>query len=144
MGTVRSSGAKKALIFIDGASRGNPGPAAVGVVIQNGKGEVLKALSSRIGTATNNTAEYLALVVALQQALMMGLREIEIRSDSELLVKQYLGEYKVKEDSLKQFFLLVMHLRRGFDKLIVKHIPREENKLADREANRALDQELFL
>ncbi len=134
----------KAVVFIDGASRGNPGPASAGVVFKSAKGEVLKSLSLKIGTATNNIAEYMALVFALQEAMMLGVAELEICSDSELLVKQCKGEYKVKEDSLRLLFLIAKHLRGGFKHFTIRHVPREENKLADQAANKALDEELFL
>ena len=134
----------KVTVFIDGASRGNPGPASIGVVFQDGKGVTLKTLSEKIGVATNNTAEYFGLIFALQEALMMGVKEIEIFADSELLVKQCRGEYKVKEESLKQLSALVKHLRQGFKKITIAHVPREQNKLADREANKALDEGFLL
>ncbi len=136
--------ASKTIVFIDGASRGNPGPSSIGVVFQEKGGEILKRISSRIGTATNNTAEYFALLVALQEALIMRIEELEVFTDSELLARQFNGEYKVKENSLKLFSYLASHLRQGFKALTLKHIPREQNKLADEEANKALDKEFFL
>ncbi len=132
------------IAYVDGASRGNPGPASAGVVIQHASGATLKTLSTRIGTATNNIAEYCALILAMQEALILGVKELEVRTDSELLAKQFNGEYKIKEDSLKNLSTLIRHLKRGFEKVTVVHVPREQNKLADREANRALDQDLFL
>ena len=132
------------IAFIDGASRGNPGPASVGVVFQDKKGQTLKTISQKIGFSTNNVAEYSALIFAMQEAIIMGVRELSVFTDSELLAKQYNGEYKIKEDSLKLLAFFVKHLREGFEKITVRHVPREENKLADREANRALDQEFFL
>ncbi len=134
----------KALIFIDGASRGNPGPAAAGVVIQTADGEILKTLSKRIGKTTNNIAEYFSLIFALQEALKMRFAEIEVFTDSELLARQYSGEYKVKDDLLKLFFLVIMNLSEAFKKVTVSHIPREKNKLADAAANKALDDGFFL
>ncbi len=134
----------KTIVFIDGASRGNPGPASVGVVFKNEKGEVLKNISTKIGIATNNTAEYYALIIALQAAIMMRTNELEVFTDSELLARQCQGVYKIKEDSLKLLSVLVRHLRQGFKKVTVSHVPREQNKLADLEANKALDQEFFL
>lgn len=132
-------------VFVDGASRGNPGPASVGVVFQDAEGDVIKTISKSIGVATNNTAEYTALILALQEALMSGWKELKVFTDSELVAKQFAGEYKIKEPSIKLLFLLVSHLRQGFKKLTVTHVPREENKLADLEANKALDQgEFFL
>lgn len=143
-GNKLRKGGVKAVVFIDGASRGNPGPASLGAVFKNAKGEVIKSLSLRIGTTTNNIAEYMALVFALQEAVMLGMTELEVCSDSELLVKQCRGEYKVKEDSLRLLFLIAKHLRQSFKNFTIRHVPREENKLADQAANKALDQELFL
>ena len=131
-------------VFIDGASRGNPGPASIGVVFQDESRAAVKNLSVKIGIATNNTAEYSALVFALQEALMLGAKELSVFTDSELLAKQFNGEYKIKEESLKLLFLFASHLKRGFKSLKVTHVPREQNKLADREANKALDQGFFL
>lgn len=133
----------KAVVFVDGASRGNPGPSALGVVFQDAKGKNLKNISLRIGIATNNVAEYYALIFALQEAIIMEVHELDVFTDSELMARQFSGEYKVKEASLKMLFLLVEHLRRGFKKLTVTHVPREQNKLADAEANKALDQEIL-
>ena len=135
---------KKAVVFVDWASRGNPGPAAIGVVFQDKKGVTLKNISVKIGISTNNIAEYCALIFALQEAIIMGMGELEVFTDSELLTKQFSGEYKVKDQTLKLLNLLVRHLRQGFKKVTVAHVPREENRLADHEANKALDQELFL
>lgn len=134
--------AKRVRVFIDGASRGNPGPASVGVVVRQADGEsVLKTVSRRIGVSTNNTAEYCALVIGLQEALMLRATDVEVYTDSELVAKQCSGEYKIKEASLQQYFALVSHLRQAFRSLSVAHIPREQNKDADRQANQALDEQ---
>ena len=125
---------------MDGASRGNPGPASLGVVIQDPEGKTLKTLSARIGTATNNIAEYYALIFALQEAILSRADELQVYTDSELVARQFTGEYKIKEASLQQLFLLVTHLKQGFKKLTVSHVPREKNKLADAAANQALDE----
>ena len=133
----------KLTAYVDGAARGNPGPAAAGVVFQkDGKG--VKTLSVPIGNNTNNVAEYCALILALQEALMMGAKELHVFTDSELVAKQFNGEYKVKEPSLKALYCLASHLRDGFEKLKLTHIPRESNRLADEAANKALDQLDFL
>lgn len=134
---------KKATIYIDGASRGNPGPASVGVVFVDSKNEVLNLISKRLGTATNNIAEYSALIIALQAALIEGYKEVDVFTDSELLAKQFSGEYKIKEDTLKVLFLFVSQLRQGFKKVTVSHVPRERNKLADQAANKALDEQML-
>jgi len=131
-------------VYIDGASRGNPGPSSVGIIFKDAAGHVVKKKGSKIGITTNNVAEYTALVLALQEALMDGVQDLHVFTDSELLTKQFNGDYKVKEQSLKLLFLFATHLKQGFKKLVVAHVPREQNKLADEEANRALDQEFFL
>ena len=135
---------KSSKVYIDGASRGNPGPASVGVVFQDADGETIKCFSMRIGRATNNVAEYSALILALQEALMMRMKELAIFTDSELLAKQFNGEYKVKDDTIRVLYSLASHLRRGFKSLSLSHVPRERNKLADKEANRALDEGFLL
>src|SRR3989338_8668489 len=133
----------KASVFIDGASRGNPGPAAVGVVFEGAGGKPLAVISKTIGVATNNTAEYYALILALQQALMLNIKELNVFTDSELVARQFAGRYKIKDASLKLLYVLISHLKQGFSSLEVVHVPREENKRADEEANRALDQGTF-
>ena len=136
--------ASAATVYIDGASRGNPGRAAVGVVFQDGEGRPTKVLSKAIGVATNNAAEYFALLFAMQEALMMRVEEIHVFTDSELVAKQFSGEYRVKDASLKLLYFLVEHLRSGFRQVTVAHVPRERNRLADKEANRALDEASLL
>lgn len=131
-------------VFIDGASRGNPGPASIGAVFIDAKGGVTKTLATKIGVQTNNIAEYYAFILAMQEALMMKVGKLKVFTDSELLAKQFNGEYKVKEESIKLLFLQVAHLKKGFEKLEVTHVPREKNKLADEAANKALDNEFFL
>lgn len=126
-------------MYVDGAARGNPGPAAAGIVIQDASGHTLKTLAIPLGHATNNVAEYMALVFGLQEALLLGAKEVSVFTDSELLAKQWSGEYKVKDDSLKRLHRLASHLAPGFKTLTVSHVPRERNTLADKEANRALD-----
>lgn len=127
------------IAYVDGAARGNPGPAAAGVVLQDDSGKTLKTLSIPLGHQTNNTAEYCALILAFQEALMMGVRDLQVYTDSELVTKQFNGQYKVKEQSIKALFSLVTHLRSGFKSINVTHVPREKNKLADEAANHALD-----
>ena len=133
----------KIVAFVDGAARGNPGPAAAGVVLQDGSGKTLQTLSVPLGRQTNNTAECCALILALQEALMLGAKEVHVYADSELVVRQFNGEYKVKEDSLKTLHALAAHLKGAFKALTVSHVPREKNRLADAEANRALDKSDF-
>lgn len=132
---------KELIAFVDGASRGNPGPASCGVVLKNPAGEVLRTLGMTIGVTTNNVAEYTALILAMQEALLAGAKKLEIFTDSELVAKQWSGDYRIKDASLKVLFILASHLKRGFQTLSVSHVPREQNKLADEAANRALNQE---
>ncbi len=133
------SQAQHASVFVDGAARGNPGPASVGVVFLDSQQNVIKTLSQPIGFQTNNTAEYCALVLALQEALILGIKELDVFTDSELVAKQWSGEYKLKEASLKPYQLLAKHMAVHFKKFSLKHVPRERNKLADEAANQALD-----
>lgn len=136
---------KKFIIHTDGGSRGNPGPAAIGVVISNKKGEIMKEYSQYLGKATNNEAEYQAVIFALKKIkALFGKRaaktlEIEINSDSEFLVKQINGEYKVLDQKIQPLFLKIWNERLDFGVIKFRHIPREENKEADLLANKALD-----
>jgi len=136
---------RKIIIYTDGGSRGNPGPSAVGIVFCNEKGEVIKKYSEAIGEATNNEAEYQAAIFALKKfKALFGNKladhsEIELRSDSELLVKQLNGEYKILEPKIQSLFLTAWNLKLDFKKVKFKIIPREKNKEADRLVNEALD-----
>ncbi len=132
---------KELVAFVDGASRGNPGPASCGVVLKNRAGEVVKTLGVPIGVTTNNVAEYTALVLAMQEALISGAKKLDIFTDSELVAKQWSGEYRIKDASLKVLFILASHLKGGFRAVRVSHVPREQNKLADEAANQALNRE---
>lgn len=125
-------------IFIDGASRGNPGPSGIGVVFCDGTNAV-KKLFKFIGNATNNIAEYTALIYALQEALIDRYDDVKIKSDSELLTRQIRGEYKVKNENLKPMYGQFLHLARGFKKIEVVTILRKDNGLADKLANKAID-----
>ena len=124
-------------IFIDGACQGNPGPAAVGVVLFK-DGQALKSLSKSIGQATNNLAEYTALVYALQEALILKAAQIKVYTDSELLYRQVKGEYKIKNEKLKILFDQVQSLSMGFERIDFECIPREKNREADRLASKAV------
>ena len=126
-------------IWVDGACRGNPGPASIGGVILDAKGKVLKQISECLGHSTNNIAEYTALIRALEEAKSLGASEVEVRSDSLLLVKQMAGEYRVKHPNLKPLFAKARILAGGFRSFRFLHVPREENRAADRLANLALD-----
>ncbi len=125
-------------INIDGASKGNPGRAGVGGVITGPDGKEIKKFKQYIGIATNNVAEYTALIYALQEALMLRALKVAVFSDSELLVKQFSGEYMVRDEVLKRLMKQVEHLRGGFAGVSVSHVSREDNKTADMLANQAV------
>ena len=138
---------EKIIMFIDGGSRNNPGPAAFGVLICDAQGNLLKKYSQYIGEATNNEAEYQGLIFALKKAKALFGKEkikkvaIEIKSDSELLIKQMKGEYKIKEPKIQNLFLKAWNLKIDFKNLKFFLIPREKNKEADRLVNEVLDQQ---
>ena len=129
----------KLIAYTDGASRGNPGQAGIGVAIYNEKNEKLKSISQYIGEATNNVAEYKALISALQASQELGAEEIEVFTDSELMVKQIKGEYRVKNEGLKPLFNEAKELIKTFTTVKVTHVRRELNKEADKLANIAID-----
>lgn len=131
---------KKAYLFADGAARGNPGPAGAGVVLAGDDGKVVFEGSRFLGETTNNQAEYSALGNGLVKALELGYSRIDISLDSELVVRQIKGEYKVKNEGLKPHFEKVKQLLDKFASFSIRHIPREKNKAADRLANRAIDE----
>ncbi|MFH1478527.1 MAG: ribonuclease HI family protein [Candidatus Omnitrophota bacterium] len=126
-------------LFIDGASRGNPGPSGIGIAFVGKDKKVLKKIYKFIGDTTNNIAEYSALIYALQEAVIDRYEEVTVRSDSELLTKQLRGEYKVKNENLRMYFDMYQHLKRGFQKIDIVTIPREDNTIADKLANNAID-----
>jgi ribonuclease HI len=129
----------KARLSTDGGSRGNPGPAAYGYVLETEDGTVLDARGETIGVATNNVAEYRALLAGLVAAIDRGVDELEVVSDSELLVKQMRGEYKVKNDALRELVGDAHALARRLAKISYTAVRREHNELADRLVNEALD-----
>jgi ribonuclease HI len=129
----------KARLFTDGGSRGNPGPAAYGYVIEAEDGSVLASRGEAIGVATNNVAEYQALLAGLETAAEMGVNDLEVVSDSELLVKQMRGEYKVKNVALRALWEEAQSLSRRLGSVSYKAVRREQNELADRLVNEALD-----
>jgi ribonuclease HI len=136
---------QKIIVYTDGASRGNPGPASIGVIINNAKGQVLKEYSKAIGKTTNNEAEYQAAIFALKKIkALFGKKKVKdydvlIKSDSQLLVSQLTGKYKIKESNIQKLFIQAWNLMIDFGKVDFEYIPREQNKLADRLANEALD-----
>ena len=130
---------RKLVVNVDGGARGNPGPAAVGAVVQNADGEVLEERGERIGTATNNVAEYRALLLGIRRAAELGATELELVGDSELIVRQVKGEYKVKDATLRELHAEVMQALGPFDGWSIRHVRREHNAGADRLVNEVLD-----
>jgi len=129
----------KAKLSTDGGARGNPGPAAYGYVLEGEDGTVLDARGERIGVATNNVAEYRALIAGLEKAVELGVDELEVVSDSELLVKQMQGEYRVKNETLRELNDDANVLERKLGRVRYTAVRREHNELADRLVNEALD-----
>ncbi|MHB8641548.1 MAG: ribonuclease HI family protein [Gaiellaceae bacterium] len=129
----------KARLSTDGGARGNPGPAAFGYVLEAEDGTVLDARGETIGVATNNVAEYRALIAGLEAALERGVSELEVVSDSELVVKQMRGEYKVKNEALRALSLQASRLARELGRVEYSAVRREHNELADKLVNEALD-----
>jgi ribonuclease H / adenosylcobalamin/alpha-ribazole phosphatase len=129
----------KAKLSTDGGARGNPGPAAFGYVLEAEDGTMLAAHGAAIGTATNNVAEYRALIAGLEKAVELGIDDLEVFSDSELLVKQMRGEYKVKKPTLKELSEQAAGLARQLESVTYTAVRREHNELADRLVNEALD-----
>ena len=129
----------KARLSTDGGARGNPGPAAYGYVLEDEDGTVLAAHGERIGIATNNVAEYSALVAGLEKAIELGLDEVEVVSDSELMVKQMRGEYRVKNEALQELWSKARRLAGQVGSVGYTAVRREHNKLADQLVNEALD-----
>ena len=129
----------KARLSTDGGARGNPGPAAFGYVLEAEDGTILDARGERIGVATNNVAEYRALIAGLEKAAELGVTELDVVSDSELLVRQMTGLYKVKNKALVELSLEASRLARQLGRVTYRAVPREHNELADRLVNEALD-----
>ena len=127
------------VLYTDGCCRGNPGPAGIGVVIKDPHKKILKELSEYIGKATNNIAEYSALIRGLEEAGDLGAEKITVFMDSELVVKQLNGEYRVKDDKMKELFRQAFEVLKDFKSFEIKHIDRSKNKEADKLANRAID-----
>jgi ribonuclease HI len=129
----------RARLFTDGGARGNPGPAAYGFVLEADDGTVLAAEGEAIGVATNNIAEYSGLIAGLRRALELAVPEVEVVSDSELIVKQMLGEYRVKNAALRDLHDEARRLAAGIGRVEYRHVKRAHNELADRLVNEALD-----
>ncbi len=129
----------KLIVNVDGGARGNPGPAGVGVVVQDAEGGVLEERGERIGVATNNVAEYRALLLGIERAAELGASELELVGDSELVVRQVKGEYKVKDATLRELHADVQRALRPFESWSIRHVRRAHNAEADRLVNAALD-----
>ncbi len=136
---TQKRGSAALVIYADGACRGNPGPAGAGVVLTEG-GEVVEELSSYLGRGTNNIAEYRALLLGLEAARRRGAGEVKVRMDSQLVVRQVGGSYKVRNPKLQELHAQAMDLRRSFKKFEIEYIPRAANEAADSLANQAIDE----
>jgi ribonuclease HI len=130
---------EKCTIYTDGASRGNPGPAAIGVILKDESGATVAQISQCLGVTTNNQAEYAAIIAGLEKAIELGIKNVQVKSDSELVVKQINGQYKIKHVALRPLYLKVVALTGQLESFGIAYIPREKNRLADALANKALD-----
>jgi ribonuclease HI len=126
-------------VNVDGGARGNPGPAAIAAVVQDGDGEVLEERSEAIGIATNNVAEYRAMLLGIERASALGAKRLELVGDSELIVRQVKGEYKVKDETLRGLHEQVTAALEGFEDWSIRHVRRDDNEEADRLVNEELD-----
>ncbi len=139
---ARPPAAARTRLFTDGAARGNPGPAGAGAVIVSPQGHIVAKVGKFLGENTNNYAEYMGLILGLRRAKAMGIKELEVFADSELMVRQLNGEYQVKAENLKGLFAEARELLSAFPEVQLRHIRREENEAADEMSNRAIDQRL--
>jgi ribonuclease HI len=139
--SARADG-KRLRVFSDGAARGNPGPAGAGAVVLDAKGKVLARVGKFLGRQTNNVAEYEGVILGIARAKELGATEIEVRADSLLLIRQLEGAYQVKNAALKALHAKAKELLRSFDHVDLRHVPREENTLADEMSNRAIDERM--
>ena len=130
----------KLIVFTDGGARGNPGPAALGVVIYDASGKIVKKYGRYLGEKTNNEAEYEAVISALESSSELGAEYVDFNLDSELVVRQLNGIYKVKNHRMQALLIRVRNLETKFKKITFKHIPREKNHLADELVNKAIDE----
>ena len=139
--------AEKLIVYTDGGARGNPGPAALGVAISDAKGNVIKEYGEKLGVKTNNEAEYEAVIFALKKIKALFGKEktkkmhVDMKMDSEFVIKQLNGEYKIEEERMFPLFIAVWNLKMDFAKVTFSHVPREKNREADRLVNAALDRE---
>jgi ribonuclease HI len=136
---AEAEAAVKLVVNVDGGARGNPGPAAIAAVVQDAGGGVLEERGETIGRATNNVAEYRALLLGIERAAALGATELELVGDSELVVKQVRGEYKVKDATMRELHSQVKEALKDFETWSIRHVRRERNAEADRLVNEALD-----
>ncbi len=129
----------KLVVHVDGGARGNPGPAAIGVVVSDPDGVVIDEVAERIGVATNNVAEYRAVLKGLERAAALGARELDLVNDSELVARQLTGAYKVKHPGMKPLYDRAISALAGFDSWRIRSVPRAQNARADTLVNQALD-----
>ncbi len=129
----------KVIINADGAARGNPGPAAIGATIKDETGNLITSVSRRIGITTNNQAEYRAVITALEKAISLGAKQVILKSDSELVVQQINGRYKIKNAALRPLYQEVVKLTGSLESFTISYVPRAQNAEADSLANKALD-----
>lgn len=127
------------ILNTDGGARGNPGPGAAAFVLRNLKGEVIHSSGKLLGTCTNNEAEYQGLILGLREALAFSAKEVTVNMDSELVIKQLTGQYRVKEPRMQTFYKAAKELEKKFKSVKYAHIPRSQNKLADQLVNQTLD-----
>lgn len=137
-----SSKRERLRVYSDGAARGNPGPAGAGAVVVAGDGQVLAQLGRFLGETTNNVAEYQGLLLGLRHAAELGARAVDVYADSQLMIRQLGGQYRVRNEGLKPLFDEAMRLLRAFGQFTLHHIPREQNAAADEMSNRAIDERL--
>lgn len=130
-------------VFVDGTSKGNPGKASYGFLIYDEKGKLLSKNGGRIGITTNNVAEYIALIMGIINCLQFKPKRLKIYTDSQLLVKQIKGEFKIKDEWLKRLYLITSNLLKNFEEFEIFYISREENKEADKLANSFIENNLF-
>jgi len=130
----------KAILYADGAARGNPGPAGAGAVLLDADGHIVVELTKALGHATNNVAEYTALIIGLEEAQRRGVDEIDVRMDSKLVVEQMNGRWKIKHPNMKPLAKRAGELWAVFPRRSITHVPREENAIADALSNRAIDE----
>ena len=133
---------KRVRVYSDGAARGNPGPAGAGAVLVEPNGQVVERIGKFLGTQTNNFAEYMGLLLGLRRAKEMGVAEVEVYADSELMIRQLGGRYQVKSLSLRPLYEEALELLNGFSRVKLVHVPREMNSAADEMSNRAIDEQL--